>query len=376
MTTSTRLRNNRVPCRLLSVLLFAMFVVVALAPLVVWAAPRVGEWPQAGVSVNKVGIKKVVIDDCCFPGSVRSVQLGAFGGGGNLEIGVAAQSGILLLDAATLSRNAALDFSAPDGKQIWFGLSPYLVEDNGGFKIAKRGGGFGDVGLLDQAGRQLWSFKPNPKLSPSRMIVDDAKEDERYYVCDRDMIYRLDRNGKVVWKVSELASHITLVRDPKSQETAFATADSSNRTLTIWTASGTRVQQLKLPFRPDGLEFVWNGEISGFVIKSERDVAFIDRQGNHLWTHSYGDLPVVHGPFVTLVRLVSGQQPLLAVRLGSSSATGRSILTLFSLTGTVVYNEYLGTGSGLGTAPVPNEDRERLLTGDGTSKLVLYEVLP
>jgi len=365
-----------VPLNFARDLCYSAVFVLALLPLVAAAASYPSEWPQLGVRVNKLGLRKAAIADCCFPGSVRSIQLGNFDGDRHLEIGAVAQSGVLLLDATTLKRKAALDYTTPDGERLWLGLSPYLVRDNDGFKIAKRGGGFGDVGLLDQSGRELWKFRPDPKLPPNGMVVDDTRTELRFYVCDYDVIYRLDRTGKVVWRVAEVASYITLVRDTADQETAFATADPGTRTLTIWSATGSHERQLELPHNPDGIASVSNGEVSGFVTKSGRQVAFIDRRGSHHWTYSYGNLPIMHGPSAELVRLLPGEPPLLAVRVGSSSATGRSVLTLFSMAGNVLYEEYLGSGSGLGVAPVANQNRERLLAGDGTTKLWMYEIVP
>jgi hypothetical protein len=46
------------------------------------------------------------------------------------------------------------------------------------------------------------------------------------------------------------------------------------------------------------------------------------------------------------------------------------------MAGNVLYEEYLGSGSGLGVAPVANQNRERLLAGDGTTKLWMYEIVP
>ena len=221
---------------------------------------------------------------------------------------------------------------------------------------------------------ELWKFKPNPALSPNGMVVDDSVlGGPLFYVCDRGTIYKLDANGKVVWKITESASYITLVREEDGSDAGFATADSGSKTLKIWSSAGKLRQHLELPLNPDGLEFVSAKGVSGFVIKSGQQIAFIDRTGKYRFTHSYGDVPVYHGPAAALVRLAPQQPPLLAVRSTSRSATGKSVLSLFSLEGTHLYEEYLEGGPALGVVPIRNENRDRLLVGEGTTKLWAYE---
>lgn len=332
------------------------------------------DWPDLGVGVDKVGLTKTLIAECCFRGYVRSIQLGNFDGDAEVEIAVVPQTGVYLFDVATLKQKAKFEYQKPDGDTLWFGLSPFLVPGKKDFTIAMLGGGYGDVGLLDRAGKELWKFKPNAALSPNGMVVGDSVMGRpRFYVCDRGMIYKLDADGKVIWKIAEDASYIALVRDERGNEAGFATADSRSRTLNVWSSAGKREQQIELPLPPDGLEYVRAGDTSGFVIKSGLKIAFVDRAGKHRFTYSYGGLPVYHGPSAVLVRFTPQQPPLLAVRSTSRSATGKSVLSLLSLDGTHLYQEYLDGGPALGVVPVKNENRDRLLVGEGTTKLWAYE---
>lgn len=332
------------------------------------------DWPELGVTIDKLHLERTVVAECCFQGYIRTIQLGEFEGKGEPQVAAIAQTGVYLFDAVTLGEKAVIDYLNPDGSTLWFGLSPFLVRDKDGFKIAKRGGGFGNIGLLDRGGKELWKFKPDPALPPSGMVVDDSIFGEpRFYVCDRGILYKLDADGRVVWKIPDNGSYITLVRDDASKEAGVATVDSDTKTLRIWSAAGKLEQRIDLPAHPDGIEFVRNGKMSGFVVKAGSQIAFIDRNGQHRWTHSYGTVPIIHGPVAVLVRLSSEQLPLLAVRFASRSATGKSVLSMFSLDGTHLYEEYLDGGTAIGIAPAKNGDRERLLVGEGTLKLWAYE---
>lgn len=268
--------------------------------------PKRSDWPGFGVGVDKIGITKTLVAECCFRGYVRSIQLGTFDVDGDLELAVVPQTGVYLFDAVSLKKKAQFDFKKADGDTLWFGLSPYLISSKSGFSIAMLGGGFGDIGLMDQSGRELWKFKPDLKLPPNGMVVDDAVGREpRFYVCDRGTIYRLDATGRVVWKVAEDADYIALTRDEDGAEAGFATAADRSRTLNVWSATGQRVQQVELPFYPDGVAFVRAGQTAGFVIKLGTQIAFLDRSGKHRFTYSYGAVPVRHGPSAVLVRLVA-----------------------------------------------------------------------
>jgi hypothetical protein len=103
-------------------------------------------------------------------------------------------------------------------------------------------------------------------------------------------------------------------------------------------------------------------------------LVFVDRDGRQRFRHSYGDLPVYHGPTAVLLRLAPGQQPVLAVRMQSSTPTSRSVLSLFALDGALLYQEYLKGGPALGVVAVPGEPRDRLLLGDGPYRLWAYEL--
>lgn len=328
-------------------------------------------WPDAGIRDNTAELSKTAIGECCYRGGVKSIQVGDYDSTGDDVVAVLGQTGVVFFDAAELKQTHSFEFENNDGDTIWFGLSPQLLAQESGFHIAMLGGGYGDVGLLDGRGETLWLFQPNTDLPPKAMVVDQQPAGEaRFYVIDYDRLYRLDGQGDVVWQVDEQADYLALVG---GAEVAVATASHGSRALKLWTSDGQNAGELALPVNPDGFVFVEHGEYAGFVIKSGRDIAYLDRAGSHLFTYRYDEAPVRHGPRAVLVAMQPGEQPQLALRLSSSSAAGKSVLTLLSLDGTRLYEEFLADGPAIGVLPGRQGGGERLLVGETGQPVWVYK---
>lgn len=330
------------------------------------------KWPEAGVRDNPADLSKTAIGDCCYRGGVTSIQFGDFDSTGDDVLAVLGQTGLVLFEVSELTPTHSFEFENDEGDTIWFGLSPYLLAHESGFHIAMLGGGYGEVGLLDGRGETLWQFRPNADLPPKGMVVDDQPAREaRFYVLDHDGLYRLDAQGNVEWQVDEQADYLALVG---GDEVALATASHGSRALKLWAADGRSAGELVLPQKPDGLVFVEQGESAGFVVKSGQEIAYLDRSGSHLFTYRYDEAPVRHGPRAALVAMQSGEPPQLALRLSSASSAGMSVLTLLSLDGTRLYEEYLADGPAIGVFPGHQGRGERLLVGETGQPVWLYEL--
>jgi len=336
------------------------------------------DWPALGPRINRLGLTRTLVLEGDFRGLVRGIQVGDFDGDSHPELAMLPQTGAYFFDAATLKAKSKLEPQEPDGKPRWSGLSPHLIANAGSFQVALLGGGFGDVGLLDNQFKPLWTFKPNPSLPPDAMVVDEARLGQpRFYVCDNGTLYRLDASGKTVWKVkADGARQLALVTDTNKQEAVVATGHGGSRTLGLWSASGKKVGSVMLPFAPTEFRYVRSGNHSGFVARKANRLAFVGRNGKQLLSHSYGDVPVSHGPSAVLLRLASDQPPVLAVRMESSTSTAQSVLSLFALDGRLLYEEFLKGGPALGMVEVAGEQRDRLLLGDGPNHLWAYELAP
>ncbi|MFU8833101.1 MAG: hypothetical protein ACNA7J_13245 [Wenzhouxiangella sp.] len=338
------------------------------------SATQGDNWPPIGIRDNSVELGKTAIGDCCYRGGVTGIQLGDFANTGEPVMAVMGQTGVVLFDPDNFRQLRTFDFEDEDGETIWFGLSSHLLADETDFRIAMLGGGYGDVGLLDSRGETLWLFRPDADLPPAGMVVDDTPGREaRFYVSGHSGLYRLDSRGEVVWQIDEPADYLVLVNDA---DAALATASHGSRTLKLWTADGRAAGELALPVNPDGIAYVEHLENAGFVIKSGRDIAFVERSGTHRFTYRYDEAPVRHGPTAALLAMHPGQVPQLAVRLRSASATGKSVLTLLSLDGARLYEEYLDYGPTIAVLPGRQPVGDRLLVGEDNDKVWVYEGQP
>ncbi len=338
------------------------------------SATQGDNWPPIGIHDNSADIGKTAIGECCYPGGITAIQLGDFANTGEPVLAVLGQTGVAFHDPDDFRQLRTFDFEDEDGETIWFGLSSQLLTDETGFRIAMLGGGYGDVGLLDSRGETLWLFRPDADLPPVGMVVDDTPGREaRFFVTGHSGLYRLDSRGEVVWQIDEPADYLVLVNDA---DVALATASHGSRTLKLWTADGRAAGELALPVNPDGIAYVEHGENAGFVIKSGRDIAYLDRLGTHRFTYRYDEAPVRHGPTAALLTMHPGQTPQLAVRLGSNSATGKSVLSLFSLDGKRLYEEYLDYGLAIAVLPGRQEVGDRLLVGEENDTIWVYEGQP
>ena len=310
------------------------------APLLLQAGKASAQaWPDPGLHIDRLGLNKTLIAEGNFRGLVRAIQVGYFNGDADRELAMLPQTGVHFFDAATLKAKSTLQFQSPAGETRWSGLTPYLIASAGSFQVAILGGGFGDVGLLDSQFKPLWNFRPHPLLPPNAMVVDDAQTGHpRFYVCDNGLLYRLDAHGNPVWKVNaDAARLLTLVWQADGQEAVVATAHPGSNKLSLWSPGGHKLNTLALPLAPHAITFVRSGSVSGFVACNANRLVFVDRMGKQRFSYLYEDVAVRHGPTAVLLRLIPGQPPVLAVRMQSSTATSRSVLSIFALDGALLY---------------------------------------
>ena len=84
-------------------------------------------------------------------------------------------------------------------------LRPEVIggQRNGEFEIMVRGGGFGDVGLIDQDGKCLRTYRPGDKLPPNDMAAGDLDRNgvTEFYVAEREWLHKLSQKGGKIWRV-------------------------------------------------------------------------------------------------------------------------------------------------------------------------------
>ena len=67
--------------------------------------------------------------------------------------------------------------------------------------IVAGGGGFSDVGLMDEGGKLVWKYRPDPDdLAPYDMVAGDLNNDgsPEFYAGTYEGLHILDKDGKLV----------------------------------------------------------------------------------------------------------------------------------------------------------------------------------
>lgn len=326
-------------------------------------------WPNLGVIVNNNLIKKDLVAECCFRGKVRKIQVGDFLPGLKQEIAVLAQTGILFLDAESLEEIEKLKFAKDTGDTIWFGLSPHLISSNdSSFTIMQGGNGFGETGLLDRKGNRVWSFKvsaSNPHMMKTADLDGDNKAE--FYASDYSGLYRLNTSGEIVWKLPKIVTDIALFETKKDNIRGLAALDTKAGVIYLITADGTIYGEIKVKNNVYHFDSVLiDGETLLIVRSSSKSINVVNMQGDVLFSYIFQDIPVYHGPVSTSVKFEGSNDTYIAVLMSSRSSIGKSVISIFSITGILLYQEVLDGGSGMASVA------GKLLVGDGSKYVWSY----
>ncbi len=284
------------------------------------------------------------------------------------------QSGIKMYDE--LNEVDSIDFINNDGEPIWFGLNPKYVKLNKSLDgIMMGGGGFGDVGLLDMNGKLLWDFKPSFMFNPYKMISADLDNDgiTEFYTVGDTGLYKLDIYGKVVWKIDGDMQDVSIYSNSMHNFKSIIVLNSDG---TFILASSSGKIQKKLNFNSYGISFTTvdvNGK-SLIVHRSSFDtIRVVNQNGELFFDYTYKELPVYHGPYATSVSF-DGITTYIAVLMRSRSTVHKSVISVFSLSGKLVYQSILNSGTGLASQFIHKTKKQRLLVSDGQNLSVIQEI--
>ncbi len=261
----------------------------------------------------------------------------------------------------------SINFINNDGKPIFIGVTPRYVKLNKTLDgIMMGGGGFGDVGLLDMNGKLLWNFDPGFMSNPYKMIAADLDNDEltEFYSVGNTGLYKLDIHGKVVWKIDgdmeDISTYSNSMHDIKSLIVL-----NSDGSFILISSSGKKIK--KLDFNSKYLSFA-TVDINGtslIVHRSSFDTIRVVNQNNGLFfDYTYKKLPVYHGPYATSVSF-DGITTYIAILMTSRNTVHKSVISIFSLNGELVYQSILNSGRGLASQFINKTNKQRLLVSDG-----------
>jgi hypothetical protein len=292
-------------------------------------------------------------------------QVGAFAGADAGDVVAAIDgSAVVLLDPATGAARGRIPLSE-EARRRWNWFSR-LVPNGPELLIAQSGGGYQEVAVLDLTGRTRWSFRPDSSLPPIALLPADLDADGRpeLYSASLGTIYRLDVEGRVVWRQSVPGLvHSLDVAPAGGGQPGLVAAVTSARHIHLFTAAGAPRGTLSLGERVAyRFTFVdWPGRRT--LVGGVERVTVLDLEGRPLLQHPLGDFRFHEA---RAVRLDDDPAPHLAVVAAGPRETARSRLLIFSPAGAVVHDEILAGGGSLLVARDPAGRGEALLlAGDG-----------
>lgn len=302
-------------------------------------------------------------------------------GSGERLIAVFGQRSVSLVDLKTGSLKSTVQFDITS-------ISPAYVDmhRDDGRKILCRGGGFGNVGLLDDRGRVIWK-RPGPRDTRCASGDLDRDGELEFYVSSWDGLSRVDSKGQIVWErqIPTQSWYVEIFYPDDGSDPRLVVL-SSRAVVHLYNRDGLLDKSVQLPqyvvelrlvqwpIDPHGLHFV------GLIRReySRDSLVVMDLDGQIKFEYVLPRLGPSLGLETTLVRFFENRPPYLAVLRGyRGTSAGLSRLSIFSLDGQLVYQEILGRSRGLLAARLRPHDgaREFLLVGDtDPNRVVMYRL--
>ncbi|MCX6338806.1 MAG: hypothetical protein NTX71_02660 [Candidatus Aureabacteria bacterium] len=261
-----------------------------------------------------------------LPGRVNKIQVVNFSPKTGNEIAILGSTRITMLSCENyrISKNLsfAINFTTKKSPLGIPGINPELVDvdGDGTFEIMRGGGGFSDVGLLDDKGNPLWIFQPNPgRHTTNKLIYGDLNKDGaiEFYAADRKGLYQLDPKGKVVKKISDTwISDINIVDDPH-REKSLLVALTHRKEFQMFDFNGDLVRRFTPAYHFSHFDIVNWPSGPNILIGVEGfhrwKIVLIDLDGNTIFDQMLTDFWLSHGPEGVAVRFGEKEQPYLAV---------------------------------------------------------------
>ena len=195
-------------------------------------------------TLERIGPPRVVAGSDSFTSDPVSTKTGWYLAGDldgqrGDELAVVDHAGADLFDSTTLARIEHVAFGGEPGR-LWGSFSSLVRLPDGRRVVAQTGGGFSRTLLQDLDGRQLWEYRPDPKLSPDALRPADLDHDGsiEFYASSTDFVVRLDANGRERWRrPTKLAGLLAAL--PRDGETpAWIVAVEYGRRMLVWDENG------------------------------------------------------------------------------------------------------------------------------------------
>jgi len=279
-------------------------------------------------------------------------------------------SGMFVVQAGSGEQKVWIDTALP-------ALNPsVLPRGENPFRILAGGGGFSNVGLMDEHGRVLWKYHPHPRLPPNGMFAADLDRDGRweFYVAARDGLRRLDEAGQLVWHKERgaIVRDVAFVRNSVNAERMVACLLSDSE-LSFWDHRGTLIARVKPDTSFLGIESCeWPGP--GYILGyAGNQIVIVDTDGRAVFRYKIRGVrwppgaSEIFGVRVVPARLAARVKDYLCVLVKLRAELRTSIFYVFSPNGELVHAETLGPSTGICSINGSGPGQQAVLVGDGST---------
>lgn len=331
---------------------------------------------ELGIVVDRGALAKSSFYNGAFTRTIMRIQYSEINSMPGKKIVIIGQKECHIIDPQTRKLKKVFKFKRSVGEPELL-----MVNDEGHAVIMLKGGGFDAVGLMTDDGDYIWrremSAGTGPKMASGDLDRDGIME---FYVVDYDGLYRFDYSGNEFWKVNESRLDDIQIYDPGTNAQPLTVANGFNSKkrnplIQYRDSSGRLVKEVIPKDVIFGLEFVkWPDEYN-ILTETSSQITIMDLDGNIIFKHKmkkdfWGYMDVIGHQGVS-VKFKANERPYLAVLTKYRQASKRSMLSVFSPKGELIYQELLISSDGI--SAIENSDNsESLLVGEGREKVWIY----
>jgi len=297
---------------------------------------------------------------------ITSIVQGNFDPQPDLEIGIFGQLSMHIVDPISKDTKFKVKIDWSSGV-----LRPDVIfsDIDKQFKIMSRGT-VSDVGLMDNIGKPLWSYKPSGVIINTMAAGDlDRNGELEFYVATHGGLHQLNHLGKELWVIGGFVHDVEVLYPGKDKIPLVVTINFDNQ-IQFRNYSGKLVRELNPRIQINDIELVEWPAPEHILTRSDSSFYIMDWDGNIAFKHNLNrHIYAIRG---TSVHFKDNQDPYFAVVAKFSSTTGQAMLCIFSPDRKLFYKELINSTTGLLAISTPRSKREVLLVGDGPGRVYKY----
>jgi hypothetical protein len=341
---------------------------------------------KPGVKIDSIQVIKREVFSTRTPATVRNIQSVRCNHQSKGTVALLGNNGVQMLNAEDYSPVKSYRFSKNNvflPKKNWItGSNRSIVCNDGkeGFDIMLGGGGYSDIGLLNEGRNLIWTFKPNPKRPPNKMLSADLNGDgiNEFYVADRKGLYQLSREGKTLKKFSDdPILDINTIEYPDGAKPLLIALNRfrNDCKFQLFNYDGKITKEIIPEYKDYRFDVVnWPDKPRLLMGYPKRKILLLDTDGKIVFEHKLANFPLYHKPKGAVVKFKKEEMPYLVVSARSRGGSRLTQLSVLSPAGKLVYQEVFNAWISMCVSPYKSDKSEVLLVADAHNVVWEYSL--